>query len=387
MTIPRILFATIAAGGGHVATAQAMADAVQKFFPGAFEATVSDLMLDLGLSRQDQQHKSFWKWALAHPKVVRTGQRILDAAPTLTRRYQRIMLRRLAKLAAAKLRGDPPALVVANHSWLTVGLTLAQRRYGLATRVLSFATEPLDASALWAEPRAERFIVPSEYTKRDLVRLGVNPDKVDVVGYPIRQAFLEPYSKQQAREQLALEERFTCLITLGGEGIGNDPVDWLEKLLQRNLAVIVMTGRNEELRKQLLPLARRAPQLRVEGFTDNMATFLAASDVIIGKAGPASVFEALAVGRPFLVTNYAGLNERKVVEFLETRKLGAFHPHCRTLITDICRYQQHPEELHRVKEATLELELPKLTEALARYIVDYAATGERNARWVGHGLL
>ena len=45
---PTILFATIAAGGGHVAGAWAMAESVERHYPGRFELRVSDYMKDLG---------------------------------------------------------------------------------------------------------------------------------------------------------------------------------------------------------------------------------------------------------------------------------------------------------------------------------------------------
>src|SRR3712207_7972196 len=51
-------------------------------------------------------------------------------------------------------------------------------------------------------------------------------------------------------------------------------------------------------------------------------TTLFRSDVFVGKAGPSSVYEALAVGRPVLASGYAGLNELGVVRFIESRGLG-----------------------------------------------------------------
>ncbi len=381
-----ILFATIAAGGGHLATANAIAEAVEQHYAGSFDLRVSDLMHELGMFKRDRQHKRFWRWALAHPQLVRSGQRILDATPTFTRQTQRIMLHRFARLAAQALGGEAPSLIVANHGWLAVGLTLAQRRFGLAVRVLSFGTEPLDASALWAEPRAERFIVPSESARNDLVRLGVGRERVDVVGYPVRRAFLEVPGQAEARRALGLPDGFTCLLSLGGEGVGTVQKTLLTGLLDRGVSVVVMAGRNQTLYERLQPLARRFEHLRVEGFTDEMATFVAASDVVVGKAGPASVFEVLAVGRPFLATGYVGLNEGKVVAFLKRHKLGGHFPSPSNLLATVLRYRECPEELEQVRERAGALELGRMTRDLARYVVHYARFGERDLRWVGRGL-
>lgn len=369
-----------------MATARAMAEALDRHFPGEYRTQVSDLMFELGMLREDRQHKELWRWALARPQLVRTGQRILDAAPTLTRRYHRLMLRRFSRTAAEAFRRTPADLIVANHGWLTVGLTRAQQRHGLKTPVLSFATEPLDASALWAEPAAEQFVVPSRAAKADLVRLGVDSAKVDVIGYPVGSDFLYAPSKEEARSELGLKAGFYCLVSLGGEGIGEDPSDWIDGLLQDGHNLIVLTGRNPILRRRLVPLTARWPDLRLEPYSDRVAVFLAAADVVVGKAGPASVFETLAVGRPFIATDYAGLNELEVIRFLMRRRLGTLVRSTGAVLAAAAEYRAKPELLGEVARTASELDLPRMSEYLARYIASYAESGRPDARFVSEGL-
>ena len=102
----------------------------------------------------------------------------------------RLLLRSFAKDAAQRLNERRPALIVSNHGWLTTALTLAQRRFALEVPVLTFQTSTLDASALWADPEAERFMLGSPVAKDVLARLGVSRDKMDVVGYPVKQSFI-----------------------------------------------------------------------------------------------------------------------------------------------------------------------------------------------------
>lgn len=381
----RVLFATIAAGGGHVATARAMAEALELHFPGRFEARVSDFMFELGMLREDRQHKELWRWALRRPQIVRAGQRILDATPTLTRGYHQLLLRKFARAAASELIRQPVDLVVANHGWLTLGLTRAQRLHGLRIPVLSFATEPLDASALWAEPRAERFVVPSQAARLDLIRFGVRPEKVDVVGYPVRQAFLRAPPKAAARHELGLGEGLHCVVSLGGEGVGADPSPWIRALLDEGCKVIVLTGRNPALRARLAPLIRDYPGLRLEPFTERMELFLAASDIVLGKAGPASVFEALAVGRPFIATGYAGLNELEVVRYLVRHRLGRLATTTPQVLAAVREYLS-PESREQCARTAQEMELDRMSERLARYIAGYATTGRSDGRFLTEGL-
>ena len=372
MTKPHVFFATIAAGGGHVATAKAMAEGLETHLPGTFQTTISDYMLDLGLKGQDARHKKSWAWMLEHPWSARYGQRVLDTFPTLTNRYHRLVLDEFAKRAAAHLKDLDPTLVVVNHGWTSVALTRAQRRYGLRVPVLTFATEPLDASALWAEPDAERFAVPSAGAQRDLERFGVPAAKLDLVGYPVQNAFLQAPSKREARVKLSLAERLTCLVSLGGEGVGQATEKVVETLLAHplKLQIIVMTGRNQALKEKLEALGR----VHTVGFTAHMADYLAACDVVIGKAGPASVLEALAVGRGVLVSSYAGLNEAKLVRFLEQKSLGAYVPKPEQLAQKLTEFAM-PEAQTRVAELSRRLELDTMTHDFSRYLAEVTLHG------------
>ena len=78
---PEILFATIAAGGGHVATARAMAEVIERYYPGEFDLRVSDYMKEVGVTGLDRRHKDSWRRALRYPALARTGQRLIDAFP------------------------------------------------------------------------------------------------------------------------------------------------------------------------------------------------------------------------------------------------------------------------------------------------------------------
>jgi 1,2-diacylglycerol 3-beta-galactosyltransferase len=373
---PEILFATIAAGGGHVAGAHAMSEAIERHYPGRFELRVSDYMKDLGVIGLDRFHKDSWRRALRYPVLARIGQRLIDAFPRLTIAAERRILRGFARAAAADLR-EAPLLVVSNHGLITTGLAEAKHRYGLEVPVLTFATEPFNISAYWAEPRADRIIVASEDGRRRLHRFGVPADKMTIIGRPVRRAFLNAPSKTEARRHLGLEDRFTCLVSFGGEGVGRDPRGSISTLLDSDLPlqVVAITGRNEALREELRTVWPGRERLRVEGFVENMATYLAASDVFVGKAGPSSVYEALAVGRPVLASGYAGLNELGVTRFIENKGLGRYVGTNAALAREVRRYAGDPALLEEVACRCRELDLASSTERFAHHIVRYALTG------------
>jgi UDP-N-acetylglucosamine:LPS N-acetylglucosamine transferase len=210
------------------------------------------------------------------------------------------------------------------------------------------------------------------------MRFGVPESKMVFVGfgYPVRQAFLNAPTKAEARARLGLEDRFTCLMSSGGEGVERNQLALVRALLGSDVSpqVVVIAGRNEALRRELKALGTRG--LRIEGFVEDMAAYLAASDVFVGKAGPASVYEALVVGRPTLVTGYAGLNEVGVARFIEGRGLGRYVKSPGALVDEVGRYASDPALLEGVALRCRELDLASATERLAHYIVRYARAGD-----------
>jgi 1,2-diacylglycerol 3-beta-galactosyltransferase len=381
---PEILFATIAAGGGHVATAYAMSEAIERHYPGRFELRVSDYMKEVGataVADLDRLHKDIWRFMLRYPVLARASQRLMDAFPRLTVAAQRCILRNFARAAAADLREDPPLLIVSNHGLMTAGLAEAKHRYGLEVPVLSFANELFGICAYWADPRTDHIVVPSEEARRDLMRFGVPEDKMSSpgFGYPVRQAFLNAPSKTEARARLGLEDHFTCLISSGGEGVERNQRELVRVLLSSDVSpqMVVVAGRNGALKRELKALGMG--RLRIEGFVENMATYLAASDVFVGKAGPASVYEALVVGRPALVTGYAGLNEVGVARFVEREGLGRYVKTSSMLLEEVRRYAGDSALLEEVARRCQELDLTSSTERLAHHIIQYARAGETGA--------
>lgn len=371
---PEIFFATIAAGGGHVAGAHAMAESVERHYPGRFGFRISDYMKELGVSRLDGFHKDSWRRALRRPVLARLGQRVIDAFPRATIAFERRILRGFARAASADLERRPPLLVVSNHGLITTGLAEAKRLFGLRVPVLTFATEVFNISAYWGEPRADGVIAASEDGRRRLVGFGVPDERITVIGRPVRQAFLNAPDKSEARRRLGLEERFTCLVSFGGEGVGGNARGRIRALLDCGvpLQVVAITGRNESLRRELRDLQTRGNGLRVEGFVGNMADFLAASDLFVGKAGPSSVYEALAVGRPVLATGYAGLNELGVARYVEREGLGCRVGTTAALAREVRRYARNPALLSEVARRCEALDLPSKTERFAHHIVRFA---------------
>jgi processive 1,2-diacylglycerol beta-glucosyltransferase len=108
-------------------------------------------------------------------------------------------------------------------------------------------------------------------------------------------------------------------VSAGGFGVG--PVESLVEVLQKvqqPIQVVVISGRNKKLEDRLKGISETQHPLKIIGYTQEMDQWMAASDLLIGKAGGLTSSEALACGLVLVIVNpIPGQEERNSDHFLE----------------------------------------------------------------------
>ena len=127
------------------------------------------------------------------------------------------------------------------------------------------------------------------------------------------------------REQLGLRPDLpTGLVLFGGHG-SQVMLEIAERLdrSQLELQLIFICGKNEELASALRAQKSRLPRF-VEGFTTRVNYYMQLSDFFIGKPGPGSVSEALAMRLPVIVECNAWTlpQERYNAEWILEKQVG-----------------------------------------------------------------
>jgi len=170
-------------------------------------------------------------------------------------------------------------------------------------------------------------MVFSRKSRDEIIEKGIWARKVKVFQFPIKPSF-SPHreSRTVLRRRLELAQKpFTVLFFFGAEGVG--PVKKiLATLIQRGLAIqaVVICGRNERLRTDIEALAKGATgalQINVRGYVTNVAEYISAADVVVGKSGPNQVFETLVQGRPLIISSFLA-NEKETTSWVIGNKLG-----------------------------------------------------------------
>ncbi len=369
----------ITVGNGHKAPAEAIAAEIETLYPKKFEIEVPDFTNEVGDHILDKRHKASWDWMLSHPKITFAGQKLLDnfIPAKITRVTQRITLNEHAKNAAEYLKEKNFDLLVATHFQNIHALAIAKKKSAINTPLVGITTDPFDANAMWAQPNVNEMIVSSNIAKQKLIRHGVAAEKISIFGYPLGKQFIEiDKSKAEARSELGLDPvQLTILQSAGGEGIGGQLEGFVEAVLEANLDVqyVIACGRNTDLQNRLKEKAIQyngKTKILPQGFINNMATWITASDLVLGKAGAASTFEPLSLGRPIFHTSYASFNEKTNIDWCLEQGIGKYIPEPSQLVAVLKKYLANKTELVDLEKKIAELNIKPGTLDIAKHLIE-----------------
>jgi UDP-N-acetylglucosamine:LPS N-acetylglucosamine transferase len=177
----------------------------------------------------------------------------------------------------------------------------------------------------WIEPgQNQSFICGTEKAVAQARALGHSDDRIfPVSGMITRPRFYEPVNVDRAaeRKRLGLDPaRPTGLVLFGGQG-SKVMLEIAQRLPDTQL--ILICGKNTKLAERLRALPVNAPRF-VEGFTHEVPYYMRLADFFIGKPGPGSISEAVAMHLPVIVERNAWTlpQERYNADWVRERGAG-----------------------------------------------------------------
>jgi 1,2-diacylglycerol 3-beta-galactosyltransferase len=279
-----------------------------------------------------------------------------------------------------------PDIIVSIHPMLNHITVRALRQLGLRIPFLTVVTDLVSIHYLWFAEGVDGYIVPTEQAKEIYLKRGLDPARVHMLGMPIDPKFTIPtLSKEQLQIKLGLKPGIPVVLLVGGGDGAGGLLTSVRAISQAHLPVqlMVVTGRNRRLYANL---QRSRSRLHVPavifGFVHNMPELMHASDVIITKAGPGTICEALACNLPIILSGYVPGQEEGNVEFVTKNGVGVLALSSTVLIDSLRRFiKPGSPELRRVLENAQRLRRPEASFDISKCILSYLSAHDGQSMW------
>ena len=306
----RIALVYFDAGGGHRNAAMALEQAIQQSkFPWEVQLVNLQEILDsidiirqlTGVRIQDVYNRMLQNgWTLGSPQLMRALQGII-------RLYHAKTVRLLEKYWQTS-RPDLVASLVP-HFNRALGESLRKACPGkpFVTILTDIADYP---PHFWIERQEQFLICGSERAVEQARELGHPRERIfQTSGMILNPRFYDyqPIDREAESARQGLETgRMTGLVLFGGQGARKKMLEIDRRLSESGLPIqlILICGKNERLLGELRSQKRAIPRL-IEGFTSNVPYYMQLADFFIGKPGPGSIAEAMAMGLPVIVERNA----------------------------------------------------------------------------------
>ena len=223
------------------------------------------------------------------------------------------------------IREFQPDVIIGTGGYASFPALYAGSKLGIPTCVHESNALPGLTTKLAAN-MADRVLVCFEESRKYYK----HPEKVEVVGMPIRREFWET-DREQARKELGIGEKPLLVSTFGSQGAKamNEMVAELFALEQENgfpfhhIHAVGSFGWKwmPDLVKEKGVSLESCPTIDMREYIYNMPTVLAAADVVIGRAGSGTCNEIAATGTPCILIpspNVTNNHQEKNARVLES---------------------------------------------------------------------
>jgi 1,2-diacylglycerol 3-beta-galactosyltransferase len=310
-------------GGGHRSAAEAISEAMEHLYPGEYDVKVVDVFASFSrvpltlsatiyaLATRYSPRLWGWFWHLSNLRCNTTiGMKI--ASWYVSDKVERM------------LDQFNPDAVASVHPILSHLVGYVLRKTNLPIPLTIVVTDLVDLHWAWIYREANCYIVPTVEARRAVLERGIPPHMVKLVGVPVGLAFSAcKESKLGSRTKLGLNPKsFTVLMLGGSEGTGQI-YDYALAISEAklDLQLIIIAGRNQALKRKLERI-EFTTSAKVYGFVNNMPELMHSADLIITRAGPGIVSEALACGLPILVTGCLPGQEEGNIRYVTNNNAG-----------------------------------------------------------------
>ena len=365
---PHILFLFSDTGGGHRSAAKAIIEALEIYHPGKVTTEMLDFFVEYAPPPFDMAVTTYAPMAQV-PDLWELGYK-LSNGKWRSKLVQDVLWPYIRKSMERLVEEHPCDLYVSVHPIINTPILRALGDDHPPYMIV--ITDMVSTHTFWYDNSADLILTPTEVAKLRGIGIGIDPDRMEIVGQPIADKFRRPTaSKAELREMLGWPQNKTVVLIVGG-GDGMGPVEETVRAVDEagmDLVLAVIAGRNEALQNSLENAGLTTPAF-IYGFVDNMPDLMNAADILLSKAGPGTISEGFIAGLPIILYSKMPGQENGNVDYVLNEGAGVWAPSPEEILDTLRYWNANPDVLAEVTAISKRLAMPDASYDIAQRIID-----------------
>ena len=289
-----LILTSIKTGSGHRSSSNAIEKKLKDKGFDTKQLDVFPLMGKMG----NLMENSYIPLTTKAPLVYYFCQRVSEYFPWYihTEMYFRIRKNLLKEIEEFR-----PDLIISVQCMFTRSISHMIRKYKLNIPFYVGVIDLMEPPSVWRDKKADITFVPTETIRDDYLRRGFDPERVLVSGFPVRDDIIERDIPKKVEKPI----RILMVNT-------STNLDKNEKFLSEvsrldDVAIDFICGLDKPLYKALVSLKEEGKlkdNVNIHGYVNNMNEFLNNAHMLLTKAGPNVIVEAIHAGTPIVITGH-----------------------------------------------------------------------------------
>lgn len=364
-------FIFVDAGKGHYIPAKAMYDS---FLEMGEEGTINDLYKVFDSFILQKFFKYSWRYLLHH---YRTEEFILKNADK--NKYSYTFFEKLSNFPLPRKKfkewylKERPDFIVSTNFMGSAILPPLLKKLNINIPVFDYCADIFDQVRAAVSSDATLTYVSTSIGREHIIKMGKSEDKVVLSPFPLSHSVerCEKLTKKEARNKLGLDDKFTVLLNLGGEGIGDISFLYYLGEMLLDIQVVVVGGKSKTTQKRIKHFKSKYPNFPLieRGFVDNIGEYIQSCDIQMGKTGANSLMESLYLHRPFLISEVLYMG-RSTPDFFKEHYAGWCENDSKKQSEIIHKVYSDEDERKRLDDALSSLDITFSAERLMEIIVE-----------------
>ncbi|HMM22200.1 MAG TPA: glycosyltransferase [Selenomonadales bacterium] len=366
----RVLIVSASVGAGHQQAAKALAAEIRRNNCGV-QVRIADFM-----GGEQSYLNSLVKEA--YLKMIHLSPNIYDLlyrwsqAPSQYFTVQNLVARAMKRTMARLYYRHRPDVIVFTHPFPCSAAAYLKRCHRIDVPLVAVVTD-FAVHPLWLYEEVDMYFVASEACSEDLIRLGAPADRVYPTGIPIDPSFREPKDRRLIAGSLGFDPGLPIVLVMGG-GLGFGSIERTVQQLedmQLPLQLIVVAGKNPELRRQVQAVARTSRHRIVTlGYTHRIQQLMSAADLLVTKPGALTLSEALASSLPMVLVDPIPGQEEDNARYLVGEGAAVLAKGKEEVAQLVARLFSQPDTLNAMRENARRIAHPQSAAAVAQLLVE-----------------